>query len=89
MKGMESLPDFAKLTSVQKDELIHDGWKPHRDLVCKHALCNANLFHALTQTFQGNVPQPRSALATPLQAADSPRGLLNSYIAELCNCAIV
>ena len=26
MKGMESLPDLAKLTPVQKDELIHALW---------------------------------------------------------------
>jgi transposase len=27
MKGMESLPDLANLTSVQKDELIHALWE--------------------------------------------------------------
>jgi transposase len=32
--------------------LIHDGWKPYRDLVCKHALCNAHHLRELTYLFE-------------------------------------
>ena len=28
--------------------LIHDGWKPYRDLACSHALCNAHHLRELT-----------------------------------------
>src|ERR687888_133520 len=32
--------------------LIHDGWKPYRDLVCTHALCNAHHLRELTYLFE-------------------------------------
>jgi transposase len=32
--------------------LIHDGWKPYRDLACVHALCNAHHLRELTYAFE-------------------------------------
>lgn len=32
--------------------LVHDGWKPYRDLACKHALCNAHHLRELTYVFE-------------------------------------
>jgi transposase len=32
--------------------LIHDGWKPYRDLACIHALCNAHHLRELTYAFE-------------------------------------
>jgi len=32
--------------------LIHDGWKPYRDLACVHALCNAHHLRELTYVFE-------------------------------------
>jgi transposase len=42
---------FGLLTSFV-GTLIHDGWKPYRDLVCKHALCNAHHLRELTYLFE-------------------------------------
>ena len=39
------LPDFL-------GTLIHDGWKPYRDLRCKHGLCNAHHLRELTYVFE-------------------------------------
>jgi transposase len=32
--------------------LIHDGWKPYRDLLCKHGLCNAHHLQELIYLFK-------------------------------------
>lgn len=32
--------------------LVHDGWKPYRDLACAHALCNAHHLRELTYAFE-------------------------------------
>jgi transposase len=32
--------------------LIHDGWKPYRDLDCVHGLCNAHHLRELTYVFE-------------------------------------
>ena len=32
--------------------LIHDGWKPYRDLDCTHGLCNAHHLRELTYVFE-------------------------------------
>lgn len=32
--------------------LVHDGWKPYRDLACTHALCNAHHVRELTYVFE-------------------------------------
>ncbi len=32
--------------------LIHDGWKPYRDLLCKHGLCHAHPLRELTDLFE-------------------------------------
>lgn len=32
--------------------LIHDGWKPYRELSCKHGLCNAHHLRELTYLFE-------------------------------------
>ena len=32
--------------------LIHDGWKPYRELLCKHGLCNIHHLRELTYLFE-------------------------------------
>ena len=32
--------------------LIHDGWKPYRDLACRHGLCNTHHLRELTYIFE-------------------------------------
>lgn len=32
--------------------LIHDGWKPYRELLCSHGLCNAHHLRELTYLFE-------------------------------------
>jgi transposase len=32
--------------------LIHDGWKPYRELACQHGLCNAHHLRELTYVFE-------------------------------------
>jgi transposase len=32
--------------------LVHDGWKPYRDLACRHGLCNAHHLRELTYVFE-------------------------------------
>lgn len=32
--------------------LVHDGWKPYRELNCQHALCNAHHLRELTYLFE-------------------------------------
>ena len=32
--------------------LIHDGWKPYRELLCQHGLCNAHPLRELTYVFE-------------------------------------
>jgi transposase len=32
--------------------LIHDGWKPYRELLCRHGLCNAHHLRELTYLFE-------------------------------------
>ena len=50
-RGKKAFDAFALLTSFV-GTLIHDGWKPYRDLVCTHALCNAHHLRELTYVFE-------------------------------------
>ena len=50
-RGKKAFDAFGLLTSFV-GTLIHDGWKPYRDLVCKHALCNAHHLRELTYVFE-------------------------------------
>jgi transposase len=50
-RGKKAFDAFGLLTSFV-GTLIHDGWKPYRDLVCKHALCNAHHLRELTYLFE-------------------------------------
>lgn len=50
-RGKKALEAFGLLTSFI-GTLIHDGWKPYRDLVCQHALCNAHHLRELTYLFE-------------------------------------
>ena len=50
-RGKKAFAAFGLLTSFV-GTLIHDGWKPYRDLVCKHALCNAHHLRELTYLFE-------------------------------------
>jgi transposase len=50
-RGRKAFEAFGLLTSFI-GTLIHDGWKPYRDLVCQHALCNAHHLRELTYVFE-------------------------------------
>jgi transposase len=50
-RGKKAFDAFGLLTSFV-GTLIHDGWKPDRDLVCTHALCNAHHLRELTYVFE-------------------------------------
>lgn len=50
-RGRKAFDAFGILT-VFAGTLVHDGWKPYRDLVCTHALCNAHHLRELTYVFE-------------------------------------
>ncbi len=50
-RGKKAFDAFGLLTSFV-GTLIHDGWKPYRDLVCTHALGNAHHLRELTYVFE-------------------------------------
>jgi transposase len=50
-RGKKAFDAFGLLTALV-GTLIHDGWKPYRDLLCKHALCNAHHLRELTYLFE-------------------------------------
>lgn len=50
-RGREAFDAFGILT-VFVGTLVHDGWKPYRDLACQHALCNAHHLRELTFVFE-------------------------------------
>jgi transposase len=50
-RGKKAFDAFGLLTSFV-GTLIHDGWKPYRDLACYHALCNAHHLRELTYIFE-------------------------------------
>jgi transposase len=50
-RGLEA---FAALAILHRfvGVLVHDGWKPYRELLCQHALCNAHHLRELTHLFE-------------------------------------
>ncbi|WP_273703833.1 transposase, partial [Candidatus Accumulibacter vicinus] len=50
-RGKEAFDAFAILPHFL-GTLIHDGWKPYRELLCKHGLCNAHHLRELTYVFE-------------------------------------
>ena len=50
-RGKKAFDTFALLTAFM-GTLIHDGWKPYRELACTHALCNAHHLRELTYVFE-------------------------------------
>jgi transposase len=50
-RGRKAFDAFGILTEFV-GILIHDGWKPYRDLACSHALCNAHHLRELTYVFE-------------------------------------
>ena len=50
-RGKKAFEAFGLLASFV-GTLIQDGWKPYRDLVCKHALCNVHHLRELTYLFE-------------------------------------
>jgi transposase len=44
--------DAAGILGAFVGTLIHDGWKPYRELACKHGLCNAHHLRELTYVFE-------------------------------------
>ena len=66
-RGKEAF-DALGILSDFLGTLIHDGWKPYRDLLCKHGLCNAHhlreliyLFEELGQVWAGRMIELRVA----------------------------
>jgi transposase len=63
-RGKKAFDAFG-LLSAFVGTLVHDGWKPYRDLACHHALCNAHHLRELTYIFDGTVlGQPADRDAT-------------------------
>jgi transposase len=50
-RGKKAFDAFGLLTAFV-GTLVHDGWKPYRDLACPHALCNAHHLRELTYVFE-------------------------------------
>jgi transposase len=50
-RGTKAFDAFGIL-AVFAGTLVHDGWKPYRDLACTHALCNAHHLRELTYVFE-------------------------------------
>jgi transposase len=50
-RGKKAFDAFGLLTAFA-GTLIHDGWKPYRELACKHGLCNAHHLRELTYVFE-------------------------------------
>jgi transposase len=50
-RGKKAFDAFGIL-AVFTGTLVHDGWKPYRDLACTHALCNAHHLRELTYVFE-------------------------------------
>lgn len=49
-RGKKAFDAFGILTAFV-GTLVHDGWKPYRDLACVHALCNAHHLRELVYVF--------------------------------------
>ena len=50
-RGKEAF-DARGILSGFLGTLIHDGWKPYRDLLCQHGLCNAHHWRELIYQFE-------------------------------------
>lgn len=50
-RGRAAFDAFAILPKFM-GTLIHDGWKPYRELLCKHGLCNTHHLRELTYVFE-------------------------------------
>lgn len=50
-RGRKAFDAFGILPAFT-GTLIHDGWKPYRDLGCTHGLCNAHHLRELTYVFE-------------------------------------
>lgn len=50
-RGREAFDALGILTAFG-GTLVHDGWKPYRELACQHALCNAHHLRELTFVFE-------------------------------------
>jgi transposase len=50
-RGKKAFDAFGLLRAFV-GTLVHDGWKPYRDLACRHALCNAHHLRELTYVFE-------------------------------------
>lgn len=50
-RGKQAFDDLAILPGFL-GTLIHDGWKPYRELRCQHGLCNVHHLRELTYVFE-------------------------------------
>jgi transposase len=50
-RGKKAFDAFGILTNFF-GTLVHDGWKPYRDLLCLHSLCNTHHLRELTYVFE-------------------------------------
>jgi transposase len=50
-RGKKAFDAFGMLGAFM-GTLIHDGWKPYRELTCTHGLCNAHHLRELTYVFE-------------------------------------
>jgi len=50
-RGKKAFDAFGLLIAFA-GTLIHDGWRPYRELACRHGLCNAHHLRELTYVFE-------------------------------------
>jgi transposase len=68
-RGRAAFDAFAILPNFQ-GTLIHDGWKPYRELPCRHGLCNAHHLRELTYVYEELGQAWAGGLIELLQAAN-------------------
>lgn len=68
-RGRAAFDAFAILPNFQ-GTLIHDGWKPYRELPCQHGLCNAHHLRELTYVYEELGQAWAGRLIELLQAAN-------------------
>jgi len=63
-RGKKAFDAFGILPAFA-GTLIHDGWKPYRDLACTHGLCNAHHLRELTYFYFVRFPPSPMIRAWP------------------------
>ena len=86
-RGREAFDAFAILPHFA-GTLLHDGWKPYREWLCQHGLCNVHPLRELTYVFEelGQAWAGRMIpwLADACQEANAGGGPLPAQLRQRC-----